>query len=469
MPAAALTAAPAAGARDLVDHLQRFFERRQLLAAGDRLLVAASGGADSTALLWGMRRLAERLPVDVHAAHLDHGLDPDAAARAAATARLCARLGVPLRAGSRDVAAERGAGESAEAAARRVRYGFLERQRRELGARWILTAHHADDQAETLLLRCLFGSGLAGLSGIAARRGALLRPLLALRRRQLAAALAVAGLRPVEDPTNRDLGVPRNRVRHCLIPALERRWPELGRDLPAVARAARGARRRLDRVVEAATGMRREGHGVSVDRAALEALPEALWPFALARAARLAGLDYPAGRHARLELKRQLESGVAVGCDQGNGWRWRSAGGRLALEAAPRREAPAPFCRSFTAPGQVEVPEVGIRVRLRPAERQDWMLRGAADRTGLGLRLRAGDTVTVRSRRPGDRIRPLGCAYRRRLKDLLIDRRVPSRQRDRLPLLEVGGRIAWVPGVTVHHECRLGAGLRTWLAEIERT
>ena len=438
------------------------------LASGDRLLVAASGGGDSTALLWGMKRLAERLPIEVHAAHLDHGLDPGSAGRAVAAARLCARLDVPLRAARRDVAAERRAGESLEAAARRVRYGFLERQRRALDARWVLTAHHADDQAETLLLRWIYGSGLPGLGGIAERHGNLLRPLLDLPRRQLAATLAAIGLRPVEDPTNRDPGQPRSRVRHRLIPALEPLWPTLGRDLPAVARAARGARRRIDGVVEAATGMRREAGRVSVDRAALAALPEPLWPFALARAGRLAGLDYPIGRDARRELRRQLDAGAAVGCDQGEGWRWRSAGGRLVLEAAAPPDAPTPFCRSFAAPGQVELPELGLRVRLRPAERQAWMLRGAADRAGLGLRLRPGETVTVRSRRPGDRIRPLGCAYRRRLKDLLIDRRVPRRQRDRLPLLEVGGRIAWVPGVTVHHDCRLSPETQTWLAEIER-
>jgi tRNA(Ile)-lysidine synthase len=97
------------------------------------------------------------------------------------------------------------------------------------------------------------------------------------------------------------------------------------------------------------------------------------------------------------------------------------------------------------------------------------MLRGAARRTGLGLRLRPGDTVTVRNRRPGDRLKPLGSDHRRRLKDLLIDRRVPRRERDRLPLLEVGGRIVWVPGVTVHNDCRLTPSSEVWLAEIEST
>ncbi len=465
---ASTAAEPPAGGR-LVGHLDRFFRLRQPLAAGDGLLVAVSGGTDSAALLWGMTRLARRRAIDLQAAHLDHGLDAGSAGRAAAVARLCARMAVPLRAERHDVAGRRRRGESPEAAARRLRYGFLERQRRALGARWLLTAHHADDQAETLLLRLIYGSGLGGLGGIAERRGSILRPLLDLPKSALAAALAETGLRPLEDPTNRDLGVPRNLVRHRLIPALEPRWPALTGDLTAVARAARGARRRLDAVVERETGMRLAGGRVSLERAALRRLPDALWPFALAHAGRLAGLPYPPGRDARAELRRQLAAEGEIGCDLGNGWRWRSDGGRLRLEPAARHRRPRPFCRTFRAPGEVDVPELGIRMRLQPSAPRPWMLRGAAERTGLGLRLRPGEPVTVRSRRPGDRIQPLGCGYRRRLKEVLIDHRVPRLQRDRLPLLEVGGRIVWVPGVTVDHDSRLAPGLQVWLAEIETT
>ena len=466
-----LTAAvdPPAGQERLHEHLDRFFSNRYPLARSDRLLVAASGGVDSTALLLGMTRLAGIHGVGVHAAHLDHGLDEGSRDRAAAVTRLCAELGVPVRTARREVAGRRRAGESPEAAARRVRYHFLEAERRRLDARWVLTAHHLDDQAETLLLRWLYGSGVAGLAGIAERRGRILRPLLGLSRNDLAEALEAAGLEVAEDPTNLDLAVPRNLVRHRLIPALGARWPTLAADLASLARSARGARRRLEGIVEAATEMRMDGGRVSVDRVALLRLPEGLWPFALARAVRLAGLPYPPGRHARNELRRQLVAGAEVGCDQGDGWRWRSRADRLCLERTPRPPRPRPFCHTFEAPGEVAVPEVGLRLRLRPSDRQAWMLRGAADRTGLGLRLRPGETVTVRSRRPGDRLQPLGCAYRRRLKDVLIDRRVPRQRRDRLPLLEVGGRIVWVPGVTVDEDCRLTPGSQVWLAEIERT
>ncbi len=115
------------------------------------------------------------------------------------------------------------------------------------------------------------------------------------------------------------------------------------------------------------------------------------------------------------------------------------------------------------------MPELGLRLRLRPARFEEWMLRGETDRAGMRLQLRAGERVTVRNRTPGDRIRPLGCNHRRKLKDLLIERRLPRQRRDRTPLLEIAGRIVWVPGVTVDEGCRLAAGDEVWLAEIEAT
>src|SRR5437763_11884254 len=211
---------------DLLQRLEDFFRTSGApLAPGDGVVVAFSGGPDSTALLWGLAALAPRLSLRLFAAHLDHAMDDGSAARAAAAARLAGRLGVPFIAA---VAARRDipGGESREAAARRVRYGFLEEVRQAAGARWVATAHHRDDQAETVLLRLLFGSGVEGLAGIRPVQlatGAVIRPLLDAPRAELAPALAAvpaAGLLPVDDPTNRDLAVPRNRVRHRLLPAL---------------------------------------------------------------------------------------------------------------------------------------------------------------------------------------------------------------------------------------------------------
>lgn len=458
--------------------LEQFF--RPLLGAQmgaqslpERVLVAFSGGPDSTALLSGLSSAASRLGVEVRAAHFDHGLDPDSRGRARAAERLAREIGVALHVERAD---EPPAGR--EAGARRARYGFLARHAREIGARFVATAHHADDQAETLVLRMAFGSGLEGLAGISPRRplaGAealLVRPLLTLRRRDLRAGVEGRFL-PVEDATNADLSVPRNRVRLRLLPRLEEEAPELVSRLGGLARRAAAARRRVEallveRLRPAPVPYER---GVQVSRAAFEALPEALVPHALALLHRRAGAPYPAAAAARRELVRQLagERGRRAGCDCGGGWRWEAASGLLLLVRG--KPSGVEFTYSLKAPGEVEIPELRLLFRLRRGEVAPWMFTTCPDRAGLADLVGDARRLEVRSRRPGDRIAPLGSGGRRRLKEVLIDARVPRRQRQRLPLLVVDGEVAWVPGVALAERFRLPAAsdgpVRAWIAEIE--
>lgn len=470
----------------LLPILERFFRDTAPLGAGDRVVVAFSGGPDSTALLAGMAELAPRLGAEVIAAHLDHGLDPGSAGRAEAARRLAGQLAVSLVVERRPVAALCRQAESAEAAARRVRYQFLDEVRRGRGARWVATAHHRDDQAETVVLRLLFGSGLAGLAGIRPVQGAVVRPLLGCGRGELRAVLAAwaaSGLEPVADPTNDDLAVPRNRVRHRLLPALARQEAapgeaetadphelddRLARQLARLADRARGAGRALERRLEARFAPE---SGASLCRGALAELPEPLLAWALAALHRRAGAPYPASQAARAELLRQLARGARVGCDCGGGWHWRPSSGlggdgeRIGLERV--RAAARGFSYTLQVPGEVAVPEISARIRLRQTAVEPWMFRGAAHRAALVLPLQAGGGVTVRNRRPGDRVVPLGAPGSRRLKDLLIDRRVPREERDRLPLLCVDGRIAWVPGVTIDQRFRLTEeSAAAWVAEV---
>jgi tRNA(Ile)-lysidine synthase len=457
----------------LSDALAAFFRDDAPLARGEGVVVAFSGGPDSTALLWGMSRLAAERGYRLAAAHLDHALDPGSAARAAAAARLAARIGVPLIAARREATFPAGPAESAEAAGRRARYAFLERTRRELGARWIATAHHRDDQAETVLLRLLFGSGVEGLAGVRPVHGAVVRPLLALPRAALLAALAAAGLAAVDDPTNRDLAVPRNRVRHRLLPALAAYDPEIAGRLARLAARARGAMGGLDRALSgrlAATAVDGVEGGIAVARDAFEALPADLRSFALARLHRQAGAPYPASEAARAELLRQLSGRRRAACDCGGGWRWEAAGDLLILRR-PRgaRERVGDFTYTLEVPGELEIPEIAVRVRLSRRAVEPWMFTGSADRAGLALPLMEGDLVTIRNRRPGDRIHPLGASGSRRLKEVLIDRRVPRHVRERLPLLVVGERIAWAPGVTIDQRFRLAGDATAWVAEVATT
>ena len=182
----------------------------------DTMLVAVSGGADSTALLLLARAaLGDRC----RAATVDHGIRPEAAGEADAVARLCATLGVPHATLAAPMPARVRRTANLSARARALRYGLLEKHAREIGARHIATAHHADDQLETLVMRLNRGAGIAGLAGIRPKGGAIIRPLLGWRRAELAALVARAGLIAIDDPSNVDDRYDRARLRKVLADA----------------------------------------------------------------------------------------------------------------------------------------------------------------------------------------------------------------------------------------------------------
>lgn len=470
---------------DLTERLDRYFTDDAPTQRGDTLVVAYSGGADSTALLAALLGLAPRRGLRILAAHLDHALSPGSDRRAQAARGLAERLGAECVVERLPVPDLAEPGESLEAAARRIRYRFLEELRATRGARWIATAHHRDDQAETVVLRLLQGSGLVGLAGILPRRSTVVRPVLDLPgeavRRHLAEALP-EGATVVEDPTNRDLRFARNRVRHLLMPRLAAGAPDVAERLARIAGAALGTRRRVD--------------GLLADRMdhldALRTLPEPLAVFALALLHRRAGAPHPPGAPATAELFRQLgDPGTrTTGVDAGGGWRWREREGALALDRPGEGPVPGavePFSYRLPTPetqgggrsgsrareSRVRIEEIGAILTLRREPVAPWMFRGSPHRAALALPDAALDRLVVRNRRPGDRLRPLGAPGERKLKDLLIDRRVPRRERDRLPLLVVAGRIAWVPGVTIDDAFRLPGRLRdeggeVWIVEIRR-
>jgi len=219
------------------------------LPAGSRLLVAVSGGADSTALLVGLTRIAKEFDLRLVAAHLHHGLRGEEADRDQMhVRRLCRTLGIPLSTARWDMRARmRRRGLSGQDGLRRLRREFLLAAANRSGAAWIATGHHADDQLETLLARLLRGAGLKGLGGMSPRRGCWLKPMLAVTRRDIEADLRRASLSWREDSSNRDPRYLRNRLRDIAIPAL----------LQAAGVDAKGtglARARLARRVAASLG-----------------------------------------------------------------------------------------------------------------------------------------------------------------------------------------------------------------------
>lgn len=452
----------------LLDTLEHFFTETVPVGSGETIVVAFSGGPDSSALLWGLSELRGDHGWYLVAAHLDHGIDDDSARRASRAGQIARELGVPC-------VAERvstGAGSrGVEATARRLRYDFLERVRRARDARCIATAHHRDDQVETVLLRLRYGSGLRGLRGIRECRGRVVRPLLGLAPESLAGAVSLSGISPVRDPTNLDPSFARNRLRHRILPRLEEELDDAAERILSLRDSSIAAASRLDPLLEKRFPPRHVDGWSALDLDRLTKTPEPLRVLALDLLHRRAGHPYPPRRSAVDELLGQLRrlerSGgeTSVRCDCAAGWRWEVRRGALLLLSLS--EPISPFAYTLPVPGSVLIPEAGIDVSVRREPVAAWMRTGDPRRSAVDLPLCDGNELVVRSRRPGDRLQPLGMSGTRRLKDVLIDRKIPREGRDRLPLVCIDGEIACVPGVVVDDRFRLRASAeRAWVVEI---
>lgn len=452
------------------DDLRRRFHRHlrdrpELIPPGARVLVAVSGGPDSMALLDLLTRPPEGrdLPPrssagpaprwSVVAAHFDHCLRPEAADEAERVVEWCRRRGVRWVAGgpARPLAPK-------PATCRRARYAFLDRVAGDVNAVRILTAHHADDQAETVLFRILRGTDLRGLRAMPALRDRLVRPLLPFRKRELRAYARERGLPYHEDPSNRDPAYARSRLRHRLLPALEARDPAVRGKLIEIGRLAAEADAAMGRLTERALAACRITDVGTGDREAiwlsqhrLRWLDRELQARVLRRVARARDVRLTRGgtrsaiqfiNDARSGARMDLGAGLRLGRDFDLLWI-----GREEDEVGHHRPV------SFGIPGEGSA---GVRIG-GAAYRVRWGGSRPGPETGGGLARRVAPipeknqlSLRVRGWRSGDRIRL--ATGTRKLKDVFVDRRVPRSLRKRLPVLaEVSGPVLWVPGLCGSH------------------
>ena len=433
-----------------------------MLPPGGRVLVALSGGPDSVALLHVLQTLERRGHLVVAgAAHFNHQLrGSEADADELFCRELAASLRLPILVGRGDVrrmASE--SGRSLEDAARTARYSFLNGAAASLDAVAVAVGHSLEDQAETFLLRLIRGAGPAGLAGVRPRAGIVIRPLLEVPRADLRAYAAEHGLTFREDSSNADVGIPRNRVRVELLPHLQQFSPAIAATLARQAALARVD----DEFLEAAAiewvrsiVLQLEDNGVALDALALAALHPAL----ASRVARTALQAAAPGRFIGfqhvddlLDLTRRAD-GSAVALP---GLVATRKGPRIVMGSAPA----APFANSFSVPlsipGEVEAAGWNVSADCPTGEPlQPLVARGHAVVVAAGpLR----HPLAVRSRRPGDRFKPIGMGGRgRKLQDFLVDRKIARADRDALPLVvDRDDRIIWVVGQSVAEDFRVTA------------
>lgn len=433
---------------------------RHLLPRGGRLLVAVSGGADSVALLRCLREHARDLGISLAAAHLNHGLRGRASdGDAAFVRRLAARLEIPLieaRADVRGRAKEQGV--SLEMAARDARYEFFARAARATGARAVATAHTADDNVETVLLRLARGTGLAGLCGIprvASRNGLrVVRPMLDATRGDVLRFLRARRAVWREDASNDDRAFLRNRVRHEILPLLARRLnPRIGEAVLRMADVLREedewmerlSRPLLKRVLRADGGLAVQtlrGQPAAARRRVLR-------QWLLAAGASAPAVDFDAVQRVDGLLQSDRQTGAV---DVGGSWRVARRGAELHVEKPRATPAAGGTEAVLKVPGETVLPAIGLRVAVRVG-RGIKRGRGGVGRLpaegSLSARVLGDKPLLLRFWRDGDRMKPLGMKGTKKLQDVFTDAKIPLAIRRQVPLLECGGEIVWIPGYRV--------------------
>jgi tRNA(Ile)-lysidine synthase len=459
----------------LLDRVRRFIRRHDLAGRDTRVAVALSGGSDSVALAHIMRRLdaAGELHV-VGLAHFNHQLRNSADGDERFCAELAESFGWPLCMEREDVAARaRREHRSLEDAARTARHAFFARARARFEAGVVALGHTRDDQAETFLLRLLRGAGSRGLAAMHPRNGPIVRPLLSCRRDDLRAYLAADQVRYVEDESNADVSIPRNRVRVELLPFLEKRFnPAIVDVLADEADLARETWQWLE--VQAGELFRRahesarlRGSGratIELDIATLGAAPPALRRLVVWRAMTEAAAGRPVGfDHVRAVLDL-LESEEGRSLDA-PGHRVERRGANVVLMSRPAGSAgrlqgnrSSSFDFPLSIPGEVPLPTAGWVVSVEASS------AGAIDRHAMASdkavavvrRDICNGSLRVRNRRPGDRFRPVGVGGRKKLQDFFVDRKVARQRRDGVPLVvDETDRIVWVAGYGIDEAFRV--------------
>ena len=471
---------------DFVQQMHRFILKHAMIENGETVLVAVSGGADSLALLYGLHALRPQLKCQFHVAHLNHCLRPDADGDADFVQRHASLLELPCTVRRAEVACLAKQWRlSVETAGRKARYQFYEDVCREIGATKVALGHHQDDTAETVLMNLIRGSGAVGLKGIAPVRDIkIIRPLIGFTREQIEAFLTSIGVNPQHDSTNTDKRYLRNRIRHELIPILGSDYnPNIRAGLNRTADVLGAESEYLDTIAQAAfeacripnTNEAVEQNSVILDRAIFREYHIALQRRMLRQSISDILGDTSDLYFVHCEAMLNLIEGNTPNAVLAlpNGLRFQRVYQHLIFE---RSESLLPvrtesFAYRLTVPGKTSITalkaEIIAEVGDVPSDETltlpDGKFEAIFDYEKLRDTIAETLPLTVRNRQHGDRFQPYGMQGTKKIKDFLIDAKVPRYERDCIPLLVCGNEVLWIIGYTTSELFKIKPSTRQYI------
>jgi tRNA(Ile)-lysidine synthase len=388
--------------------LREFIKRENLLQRGQRIVLAVSGGIDSVALLYSFLELSHDFKLDIHVAHLDHGIRETSQRDARFVQNLCEKLGVGFT--IKRVKIEKKTGVTLEEIARRVRYEFLMEVKKSVKADLIATAHHKDDLAETLLHRIIRGTGVRGLVGMKPKQGDIIRPFLIFTRKEIEDFAKQMNLDYVVDETNFDVTYTRNFIRHKLIPLMKEVNPSLSDSMYRLSRNAERLMSFLEYMLESVMKKVKKLHfGYEI--------PGDIHDYLKSELIRKITEEKTGKLPSYLDIERSIStsehSKKVVFWDDFGVW--------------------GSFGKTFV--GYLNRPQ--IEYKLNTGEYDFWDYKVVVEK-GTGIKKSEG--MVLRNRRKGDKIGS------KKLKDLMIDMRIPAYLRDEIPLIAIGREVIWMGG-----------------------
>jgi tRNA(Ile)-lysidine synthase len=435
---------------------------------GTRVVVALSGGPDSLTLLHVLLALKEEYTLTLSVAHLDHGLRPESKNDVSFVKGVAKSLGLACHAKRVDVAKFcRQRKLSLEEGAREARYAFLEQVAEKAGASKIAVGHTMDDQAETVLMRLIRGAGPLGLAGIPAKRGKIIRPLIGVKRKEVVQFLKKNNIPFLKDPSNLEERFLRNRLRLKLLPLLESEFnPNIVETL-----ARTGQLLEQERVREYGPGpasevvIIRKGTGkttkIVLDLSKLLGYNKGLKRETIREAIRIFRGDLRQVGFAHAESVLSLIGGkVGSTAFLPGGIRARKGYREIVFERASKGIKPRPFAVQLKVPGRTECPAGTFVVSSHPVSKAPKAWNRRERNTAWFDAGLVQPPLRVRTRKAGDRFWPLGLLGPKRLKEVLIEDKIPQQDRETLPLVVDQEGILWLAGLRISERAKLRDGTR---------